>query len=73
MVSYSGLKGSVEHVTCLLRTLSNPGVSPVSVFCVATGISSLSFTGGVSPLDIDLKYLECVNNSKYTLFMQPCP
>ena len=43
--------------TCLFRTRRSPRVSPVSVFCVATGISSLSFTGGVSPLDIARKYL----------------
>ena len=43
--------------TCLCRTFSRPGVNPVSVFCVATGISSLSLAGRVSPLDRAEKYL----------------
>jgi len=34
-----------------------PGVNPVSVFCVAEGISKRSFTGGISPLAIARKYL----------------
>lgn len=42
--------------TCLCRTLSIPAVRPVSVFCVATGISNRSFTGGVSPLARALKH-----------------
>ena len=37
-------------LTCLLSTLRRPGVRPVSVFCVATGISNRSLTGGISPL-----------------------
>ena len=44
--------------TCLLRTERMPGERPVSVFCVAIGISSRSFTGGVSPLAKAWKYLE---------------
>ena len=44
--------------TCLLSTLSMPGVSPVSVFWVATGISRRSFTGGVSPFAMARKYLK---------------
>lgn len=45
-----------EH-TCLWRVLSRPGVSPVSVFCVATFISSRSLTGKRSPAESALKYL----------------
>ena len=56
------------NVTCLLRILSSPDVSPVSVFCVATGISSLSFTGGISPFAKDRKYLDNEGNINHFVY-----
>ena len=44
----------IESRTCLLRTLSRPGVSPDSEG--GTGYSSLSLTGGSSPLARLRKY-----------------
>ena len=55
------------YQTCLCKVLIKPNVKPESVFWVATGISKLSLTGGISPLAKQRKYLKYNINNVYYL------
>lgn len=60
-----------EKNTCLCKTLSKPGVSPVSVVWLAIFISSLSLTGRNSPLERAVKYLHEEKKSEKTTKIIP--